>query len=454
MKKTSTLTALSPLEGRYAEALEGFGRECFSEYALIRNRILVEAEWFKVLCIHKDIGGGTAQTGKAVNRIVEGFTENDAQAIKRIEKRTNHDMKAVEYWMREKLKGTPLKRHSSLLHFGCTSWDINNLAQSLMLRKAVNDWLLPPLQNVHETLRTLAAKYATLPMLARTHGQPASPTTLGKELAVHSERLRKQILKLRSVKLEGKMSGAVGSYNAHVAAYPKVNWLRIAKAFVEDLGFTHNPLTTQIEPYDSIAELFDCISRINVALTDLCQDAWTYISLDYLRQKPNKGEVGSSTMPHKVNPIDFENAEGNFGISSSLFRHFSASLPTSRLQRDLTDSTVVRNIGVAFGHAILALKSLAKGLGKVSANTERMAQDLDANWQVLAEAVMSVLKSCGHDDGYEIMKTHTRGKGPLDRKELHRIIRNLPLPQEKKARLLKLTPCDYVGLSGKLAGFC
>ncbi len=448
----SRLLALSPLDGRYQARLGGFAERHFSEFALIRRRVQVEAEWLGTLAAHPGIGGGLPKPARRLlDDIAAGFSLRDANAVKAIERRTNHDVKAAETWLRTRIAGTPLERHSALVHFGCTSADINNLALSLMLKDAVNSRVVPSLAAVLDATARLATENARVPMLGHTHGQPASPTTLGKEFAVFARRLRKQLAKLGRVRLEGKMNGAVGNYNAHVVAYPKVDWPALSRSFVERLGLVHNTHTTQIEPYDSIAELLDCLSRANAVLVDMCRDVWMYISIDYLRQRPAKAEVGSSTMPHKVNPIDFENAEGNLGVASVLLRHLSATLPISRLQRDLTDSTVSRNIGVAVGHTLVGTDSLVRGLGKISPNPGRMEQDLDGNWQVLAEAVMSVLRARGVDDAYERLKARTRGKGPLDREDLHAIIREAPLPEAERRRLLALRPSGYTGLASRLA---
>lgn len=446
------LLALSPLDGRYQARLGGFAERHFSELALIRRRVEVEAAWLRLLADHPGIGGGLGRdAGRRLDAIVGKFSAKDAQAVKAIERRTNHDVKAAELWLRNRVARTPLARHSALIHFGCTSADINNLALSLMAKDATDNRVAPALDGLLGAIAALATRHARQPMLAHTHGQPASPTTLGKEFSVFARRLRKQVRLLGRIRLEGKMNGAVGNYNAHTVAYPGIDWQGLSRSFVESLGLAHNSHTTQIEPYDSLAELFDCLSRVNSILVDMCRDAWTYISLDYLRQRPVKAEVGSSTMPHKVNPIDFENAEGNLGVSSALLRHLGATLPVSRLQRDLTDSTVSRNIGVAFGHMLVGIDSAHRGLEKVDANPERMARDLDGNWQVLAEAVMSVMRAHGVADAYEKVKARTRGKGALGKDDLREIVRRSPLPEKEKRRLLAMTPADYTGIASRLA---
>jgi len=445
------LLSLSPLDGRYAGRLDGFAEACFSEHALIRARAEIEALWFAALLRHPRIGGMKGAQTKELGNIVGSFSLADSAEIKRIERRINHDAKAVEYWLRKRLEGTALAKRSSLVHFGCTSWDINNLAISLMTRAALKDWISPRLKSLCGALRKRARAWAKIPMLGRTHGQPASPTTLGKEISVYLHRLLRLGEKLRGIRLAGKMNGAVGNFNAHVAAYPEVDWIRFSERFVAGLGLEPNLHTTQIEPYDSMAEALDCVARANAVLIDMCRDMWSYISLDYLRQKAVGEEVGSSTMPHKVNPIDFENAEGNLGISSALLRHLSASLPISRMQRDLTDSTLTRNIGVALGHSLLGIDSLLRGIEKVQPDRARMGADLEANWQVLAEAAMSVLRARGDPDAYETLKRLTRGKGALGKEEFREVVAQLPLGEEDRARLLALRPSGYSGLAGLLA---
>jgi len=445
------LLSLSPLDGRYAGRLEGFAEECFSEHALIRARVRIEALWFAALLRHPKIGGMKAAQTRELEGIAASFSAADSAEVKRIERKINHDAKAVEYWLRRRLEGTALEKRASLVHFGCTSWDVNNLAISLMARAALEGWIGRRLKSLCGALRKRARAWAKIPMLGRTHGQPASPTTLGKEISVYLHRLERGRKKLAGIRLAGKMNGAVGNFNAHVAAYPDVDWVRLSERFVGALGLEPNLHTTQIEPYDSLAEALDCVARINAVLTDMCRDMWSYISLDYLRQKAVGAEVGSSTMPHKVNPIDFENAEGNLGISSALLRHMSASLPISRLQRDLTDSTLTRNIGVALGHCLIGVDSTLRGIEKIAPDRARMATDLDANWQVLAEAAMSLLRARGDPDAYETLKGLTRGKGSIGEEEYREIVGQLPLDGEDRARLLELRPAGYSGLAGILA---
>ena len=380
------------------------------------------------------------------------FSATDGERIKAIEQTTNHDVKAIEYWLKERLAGVPeVARVSEFIHFACTSEDINNLAHGIMLVESRRAILLPALANIAEALRALAHAHADLPMLARTHGQPATPTTLGKEMANVFARIERQIAAISHVPIKGKMNGAVGNYNAHVAAYPDVDWERLAAKVVHGLGLEFNPYTTQIEPHDCIAELFDAIARVNTVLLDLDRDLWGYVALGYFRQKTNEGEVGSSTMPHKVNPIDFENSEGNLGLSNALLRHMAEKLPVSRFQRDLTDSTVLRNMGVALGHALLGWVSLQQGLRKLAVDKARIAADLDANWEVLAEPIQTVMRRYGIANPYEQLKALTRGKSGITRESLHAFIDGLALPAEAKARLKALTPASYTGKAGALA---
>ncbi len=450
---SSTLTALSPLDGRYATKTETL-RPIFSEFGLMHRRVLVELHWLLALANEPKIGEVPAlSTGAraALLAIGEAFSEDDAARIKAIERTTNHDVKAVEYFIKEKVTGNPeLGATKEFIHFACTSEDINNLAYALMLRDARESVLLPALDGVIATLRTMAHTHAAQPMLSRTHGQTASPTTLGKEIANVVARLERQRRQIAAVELTGKINGAVGNYNAHVIAYPEVDWPVFSQRFVEDLGLVFNPYTTQIEPHDCVAELGDAIRRANTILVDFARDVWGYISLGYFRQVLKVGEVGSSTMPHKVNPIDFENAEGNFGLANALFEHFSAKLPISRWQRDLTDSTVLRALGTAFGHTQIALDSLQRGLDKLTANPERIAADLDASWEVLAEAVQTVMRRYGLPEPYEQLKALTRGHG-ITREALHEFVRSLALPNDAKQRLLALTPAGYIGAAEKLA---
>ncbi|HET8608504.1 MAG TPA: adenylosuccinate lyase [Burkholderiales bacterium] len=450
----TTLTALSPLDGRYHGKVASL-RDVFSELALIRYRVHVEIEWLKALSRDPAIAEVPAFSAVAeahLDTVAAGFAEADGAAIKAIEGRTNHDVKAVEYWLKEQLSGDPeVAPVLEFVHFACTSEDINNLSHALMLKRARDDVLLPALDGVIEKLRALTAEYAAVPMLAHTHGQPASPTTLGKEFANFVHRLTRARQRFATVPIPGKINGAVGNYSAHAAAYPGFDWERFARAFVEGLGLEFSPYTTQIEPHDAMAELFDACARTNTILIDLDRDCWGYISLGYLKQKMKAGEVGSSTMPHKVNPIDFENSEGNLGVANALLRHMSDKLPVSRWQRDLTDSTVLRNMGVALGHALLAYDSLSKGLARIEADTARLARDLDDTWEVLAEPIQTVMRRYRITGAYEQLKELTRGKSGIDREALHAFITGLPIPVAEKERLLALTPASYIGLAADLA---
>ena len=449
----SPLSALSPLDGRYHKQLEPL-RSAFSEAALFRHRIAVEIRWLLALAAEPaivEIEPFTKATNAELERIVGSFSEEDAARVKAIEAETNHDVKAIEYWLKQRLGGNPeAARVAEFVHFACTSEDINNLAYALMLKEARERVLLPALDRVSEELARLARALADCPMLSRTHGQPATPTTLGKELANFAHRLRRARRSIASVSLTGKLNGAVGNYNAHLAAYPDFDWEGFARAFVESLGLEFNSHTTQIEPHDSLAEQFDAIARANTVLLDLDRDLWGYVSLGYFRQKAKAGEVGSSTMPHKVNPIDFENSEGNLGVANALLRHLSEKLPVSRWQRDLSDSTVLRNVGVALGHGLLAYQSCLKGLGGLEADPARMLEDLEANWEVLAEAVQTVMRRHGLPDPYEQLKALTRGKR-VDGEAMRAFIRGLELPEGEKKRLLKLTPAGYIGKAAELA---
>ena len=449
----SPLAALSPLDGRYARAADPL-RQTLSESALIRYRVKVELAWLRALAAEgaiKSLRPFSQATLAALERLVERFDEADAERIKAIESRTNHDVKAIEYWLRERLaRRHEAKSSLEFIHFACTSEDINNLSYALMLADARATVLLPSLDRLVAALRRLAHQHAALPMLARTHGQAASPTTLGKEIANFVHRLRRARDRIAAVSLLGKMNGAVGNYNAHVTACPEVDWEAFCRRFVESLGLEFNPYTIQIEPHDALAELFDAFARSNCVLLDLDRDFWGYISLGYFRQKPRKGEVGSSTMPHKVNPIDFENSEGNIGIANALLRHLAEKLPVSRWQRDLSDSTALRNAGVALGHTLVAHAACLKGLAKLEADPRRLAEDLDANWEVLGEAVQQVMRRHGVPDAYEQLKAMTRGKR-LDRARLASFIRGLPIPGAAKKRLLALTPAKYTGLAATLA---
>jgi adenylosuccinate lyase len=447
------LLALSPLDGRYAAKVEAL-RPIFSEFGLMQRRVLVEIRWLIALSDEPGIvemAPFTAQARAALNAIADEFSIADGERIKAIESETNHDVKAVEYFIKERLAAhAELKAATEFVHFACTSEDINNLSYSLMLRDAREAVLLPSLDTLIDRMSGMADAFAAQPMLSRTHGQTASPTTLGKEIANVVARLGRQRAQIAGVKLLGKINGAVGNYNAHVVAYPEIDWPAFAQGFVESLGLGFNAYTTQIEPHDCIAELGDATRRSNTVLIDFARDIWGYISLGYFRQTLKAGEVGSSTMPHKVNPIDFENAEGNFGIANALFEHFSAKLPISRWQRDLTDSTVLRALGTAFGHTQIALDSLSKGVSKLQVDATRLNADLDASWEVLAEAVQTVMRRHGLPNPYEQLKALTRGQG-ITRESMRVFIETLALPESDKRRLLEMTPGSYIGLAEQLA---
>ena len=448
------LTALSPLDGRYAGKVEPLRRH-FSELGLIGYRVRIEVEWLKALAAERairEVPAFSAATIRELDALVWRFSEADGATVKAIEARTNHDVKAIEYFLRDRLEANAeIARVAEFIHFACTSEDINNLCHALMLKTARDEVMLPALGQIIDRLAALARKLAGAAMLAHTHGQPASPTTLGKELANVVARLRRARDRIAAVSLLGKINGAVGNYNAHLAAYPRVDWEKFARRVVEGLGLEFNPYTIQIEPHDAIAELFDAYARANTILLDFDRDVWGYISLGYFTQKTKAGEVGSSTMPHKVNPIDFENSEGNLGIANALLRHMSAKLPVSRWQRDLTDSTVLRNMGVALGHTLLAWDSCLKGLGKLEANHAQLAADLDSNWDVLAEPIQTVMRRYGVASAYEQLKDLTRGKGGITRASLHAFIRKLAIPTAEKKRLLALTPATYIGKAVELA---
>jgi adenylosuccinate lyase len=449
----SPLAALSPLDGRYARTLDPL-RAYFSEQALIRYRVRIELAWLEALASEraiKELKPFAPKTKSALQKVVEAFSEGDAEKIKRIEAETNHDVKAIEYWLKGKLgEDAQAQRSLEFIHFACTSEDINNLAYALMLREAREQVMLPRLDELVEALKRLAHRHAGLAMLSRTHGQPASPTTLGKEMANFAHRLARARSRIAAVPVMGKANGAVGNYNAHVAAYPGFDWERFGRRFVERLGLQFNPYTTQIEPHDWLAELLDAYAGANSILLDLDRDLWGYVSLGYFRQKTKKGEVGSSTMPHKVNPIDFENSEGNIGIANALLRHLADKLPVSRWQRDLSDSTAQRNVGAALGHSLLAYASCLRGLAKLEADPGRLAEDLDANWEVLAEAVQQVMRRHGVPEAYEKLKDMSRGRR-LDRAQLVEFVKALDIPDEAKKRLLALTPGKYTGLAAELA---
>lgn len=444
----TTLTAISPIDGRYADQTADL-RPIFSEYGLIRHRVLVEVRWLQALARHPGIPE-VPPLGEHATHILENLIENfalaDAQRVKNIERTTNHDVKAVEYWLKEKIAGNAeLEAVGEFIHFACTSEDINNLAYALMLREARTQALLPRWDELSDALTRLAHQYAEQPMLARTHGQPASPTTLGKELANVVHRLKRQRAQLAATPLLGKINGAVGNYNAHLAAYPEVDWEDFARRFVvEDLGLDWNPHTTQIEPHDFMAEFFHTVMRANTVLLDFCRDVWSYIAIGYFRQRTVASEIGSSTMPHKVNPIDFENAEGNLGVANALLDHLAAKLPVSRWQRDLTDSTVLRSMGVGLAHSLVAYQSCLKGFGKLDVDPAVLDVDLDANWEVLAEPIQTVMRRYGITRSYEQLKELTRGRR-VDRETLRAFIMNLTIPEEAKQRLLALTPADYTG---------
>ncbi|MCC6165088.1 MAG: adenylosuccinate lyase [Acidobacteria bacterium] len=448
------LLALSPLDGRYHSKTEPL-RAYFTELALIRLRLLVEVEWLKALASDRTIAELPAfspSTIGALDRIVADFCLADGERVKAIEAETNHDVKAIEYFLREKLAGdAAFAAASQFIHFACTSEDINNLCHALMLAGTRDQVLLPALDTLIGRLRALAHALADAAMLARTHGQPASPTTMGKEIANVVHRLQRARGRLAAVEITGKINGAVGNYNAHVVAYPQIDWEGFARRFVESLGLVFNPYTIQIEPHDAIAELLDACAHVNTILIDLDRDIWGYVSLGYFRQRTKAGEVGSSTMPHKVNPIDFENSEGNLGIANALMRHLADKLPISRWQRDLTDSTVLRNLGVVFGHTLLAWDACLRGLGKLALDPARLAQDLDESWEVLAEPIQTVMRRHGIADAYEQLKTLTRGQAGMDRATLHAFIAGLAIPEADRARLLALTPATYIGRAADLA---
>jgi adenylosuccinate lyase len=450
----SALTALSPLDGRYAGKIEPL-RRYFSELGLIRYRVLVEVEWLKALAAEpkiREVPRFSKATIKKLDAVVADFSDADGARVKKIESVTNHDVKAIEYFLKEKLGGNrEVARVAEFIHFACTSEDINNLCHALMLKAARDEVMLPGLDAIIERLRTIAHEQAGAAMLAHTHGQPASPTTLGKEIANVVARLKRARGRIAAVTMLGKANGAVGNYNAHLSAYPDIDWEKFSRRFVESLGLEFNPYTIQIEPHDAIAELFDAYARCNTMLLDLDRDLWGYISLGYFKQKTKAGEIGSSTMPHKVNPIDFENSEGNLGVANALLRHMADKLPVSRWQRDLTDSTVLRNMGVALGHTLLAYDSCLKGLGKLEANHAKLAADLDANWEVLAEPIQTVMRRYAVSGAYEQLKELTRGKDGINRASLAVFIRGLQIPDAEKKRLLKMTPATYIGKAATLA---
>ncbi|MDB9977286.1 adenylosuccinate lyase [Porticoccaceae bacterium] len=443
----SPLTAVSPIDGRYGAKTDML-RTVFSEYGLIRYRVLVEVRWLQHLAANPaivEVAPFSKDATALLNGLVDNFTIEHAERVKEIERTTNHDVKAVEYLIKETIAdNAELLAVSEFVHFACTSEDINNLSHALMLKEGRDDIVVPALQAIHGQLTAMAVEFADVAMLARTHGQTASPTTVGKEMANVAYRLQRQLASITAVPLLGKINGAVGNYNAHISAYPDLDWPAISQAFIEGLGLEFNPYTTQIEPHDYMAELFDGLARSNTILIDFARDIWGYISLGYFKQKTIAGEVGSSTMPHKVNPIDFENAEGNLGIANALYGHLSAKLPVSRWQRDLTDSTVLRNMGVGLGYSMIAYASLDKGVGKLQLNQERLAADLDAAWEVLAEPIQTVMRRYGIEEPYEKLKALTRGN-VMDQATLQGFIDTLELPQEAKTALKAMTPASYVG---------
>jgi adenylosuccinate lyase len=449
----STLSALSPLDGRYASKVDLL-RPILSEAGFMHHRVKVEVSWLQALSLagFSEITPFSSDANALLERIVQNFTEADAAAIKAIEAVTNHDVKAVEYWLKDQVKGLPeLVSAAEFIHFACTSEDINNTSHGMMLKTARDTVMLPALQQLTSRLTELAHDNADVSLLARTHGQAASPTTLGKEMANVVSRLQRATLRIGAVEIMGKMNGAVGNYNAHLSAYPDLDWQAFSKDVIEQrLGLTFNPYTIQIEPHDYMAELFDAFARVNTILLDLNRDIWSYVSLGYFKQKTKAGEIGSSTMPHKVNPIDFENSEGNLGLANAVLKHLSEKLPVSRLQRDLTDSTVLRNIGVALGYTLLAYDSCLRGLNKLEVNPLRMEQDLDATWEVLAEPVQTVMRRYGIANPYEQLKELTRGKG-ISKDALREFIITLAIPQDAKDLLLAMTPANYIGIAAKLA---
>lgn len=443
----SALTAISPVDGRYGSKTQAL-REYFSEFGLIRFRVLVEVRWLQRLAEHaqiEEVKPFSAEANRVLNAIVSEFSEQDALRIKKIEKTTNHDVKAVEYFLKEKIGGNAeLEAVSEFIHFACTSEDINNLSHALMLKNGLEKVILPIIEQVESAITELAHRYAYAPMLSRTHGQTASPSTMGKEMANVAARLRRQIQQIKAVPMLGKINGAVGNYNAHLSAYPEVNWQANAKEFVASLGINWNAYTTQIEPHDYIAELFQAVTRFNTILIDFDRDVWGYISLGYFKQKTVAGEIGSSTMPHKVNPIDFENSEGNLGIANAIMQHLAEKLPISRWQRDLTDSTVLRNIGVGFGHCLIAYESSLKGISKLEINENCLTEDLDAAWEVLAEPIQTVMRRYNIEKPYEKLKELTRGK-TITAADIRVFIDSLAIPAEEKVRLKQLTPASYIG---------
>ncbi|SFC45611.1 adenylosuccinate lyase [Pragia fontium] len=445
--KLSSLTAVSPIDGRYGDKVSAL-RAIFSEFGLLKFRVTVEVRWLQKLadCAQiKEVPAFSQEANDFLNKIVAEFNETDAQRIKTIERTTNHDVKAVEYFLKEKVAAIPeLHAISEFIHFACTSEDINNLSHALMLSTARTEVLLPEWRNMIDAIKALAAQYRDIPLLSRTHGQPATPSTVGKEFANVAYRMERQYKQLTQVEILGKINGAVGNYNAHIVAYPEVDWHQFSESFVSSLGITWNPYTTQIEPHDYIAELFDCVARFNTILLDFDRDVWGYISLNHFKQKTIAGEIGSSTMPHKVNPIDFENSEGNLGLSNALLNHLAAKLPVSRWQRDLTDSTVLRNLGVGIGYALIAYQSTMKGINKLEVNESNLLNELDHNWEVLAEPIQTVMRRYGIEKPYEKLKELTRGKR-VTAEDMKVFIDGLELPEAEKQRLKTMTPANYIG---------
>ena len=447
------LTAISPIDGRYGEKTDSL-RTVFSEFGLIRYRVLVEVRWLQKLASTpeiREVAPFSEEANTLLNNLVDNFSADHAKRVKEIEGITNHDVKAVEYLIKETISdNVELKKVSEFVHFACTSEDINNLAHALMLKEGRDEIILPSLDRIHNLLTQMARDYSDIAMLARTHGQTASPTTVGKEMANVAYRLQRQINSIGTVSILGKINGAVGNYNAHLSAYPDLDWASLAEGFISSLGLTFNPYTTQIEPHDYMAELFDGMARANTLLIDYARDIWGYISLGYFKQKTIAGEVGSSTMPHKVNPIDFENAEGNLGIANAIFGHLAAKLPISRWQRDLTDSTVLRNMGVGLGYSVIAFCSLEKGMGKLELNQLRLSEDLEDSWEVLAEPIQTVMRRYGIEEPYEKLKALTRGNA-MDQVTIQAFIDTLEIPEDAKSELKKLTPDTYLGSAAKQA---
>ena len=448
----SSLTAVSPVDGRYGDKVSAL-RTIFSEFGLLKFRVQVEVRWLQKLaaCAEiKEVPAFDADANAFLDQLVANFDVNDAQRIKNIEKTTNHDVKAVEYFLKEKVAAIPaLHAVSEFIHFACTSEDINNLSHALMLQTARQDVVLPYWKQIIDAVKGLAHKYRDIPLLSRTHGQPATPSTIGKELANVAYRMDRQFKQLENVEILGKINGAVGNYNAHIVAYPEVDWHQFSEEFVTSLGVTWNPYTTQIEPHDYIAELFDCVARFNTILIDFDRDIWGYIALNHFKQRTIAGEIGSSTMPHKVNPIDFENSEGNLGLSNAVLQHLASKLPVSRWQRDLTDSTVLRNLGVGLGYALIAYQATMKGVSKLEVNEANLANELDHNWEVLAEPIQTVMRRYGIEKPYEKLKELTRGKR-VDAAGMQTFIDSLELPEEEKVRLKAMTPGNYIGRATKM----